>query len=262
MSGPAGEPLDDRRAAILAAVLVGAVVLVLGFGSGIGSVLSREAKSGSSSGGRDLGTVVQGGDVALGTSPGAAGGMHVVQPISSVTAGASDAMSMGTSTDLSGAASGATQTAGSATPTTLSVAPTASGSTTTTTAAAGTASVCPTGGVAYAALTPFLVHLDKAHLETSPGTQAAQALDVDQYVKTHTVLVEAILQPVVDTVLGALQALPPFWSHLDKAHLEESPGTQVAQALDVDQYVKTHTVLVENMLAPAMADVTGAGCGG
>jgi len=34
------------------------------------------------------------------------------------------------------------------------------------------------------------------------------------------------------------------------AHLEASPGQQVADIADLDQYVKTHTVMVENMLAP------------
>jgi hypothetical protein len=121
---------------------------------------------------------------------------------------------------------------------------------------------CSGGGLVESALTPFLVHLDKAHLEESPGQQADQALDVDQYVATHTVLVEQMLQPVVSSVLAALEGLPPFWTHVEKAHLEESPGQQADQALDVDQYVKTHTVLVEDMLTPTFAAVDGTGCGG
>jgi hypothetical protein len=54
-------------------------------------------------------------------------------------------------------------------------------------------------------------------------------------------------------------ALSPFWVHVQKAHLEESPGEQVGQALDVDQYVKTHTVMVEQMLTPSAASVVGSG---
>ena len=38
--------------------------------------------------------------------------------------------------------------------------------------------------------------------------------------------------------------------HVYAAHLETAPGQQVADALAVDQYVKTHTVLVENMIKP------------
>ena len=53
--------------------------------------------------------------------------------------------------------------------------------------------------------------------------------------------------------------LSPFWVHLDKAHLETSPGQQVAQALNLDQYVKTHTVLVEQMLAPLATAIVGGG---
>jgi plastocyanin len=51
--------------------------------------------------------------------------------------------------------------------------------------------------------------------------------------------------------------LDPFWTHFQAAHLETSPFTQVQEALDVDRYVQTHTVLVENMLAPTVGPVTG-----
>lgn len=107
-----------------------------------------------------------------------------------------------------------------------------------------------------------MIHLDKAHLETSPGQQVGQILSLDQYVKTHTVLVEAVLQPVVDTVLATLEALPPFWTHVQKGHLEASPAQQVHDITATDQYVKTHTVLVESMLDPVMTALTGTGCGG
>ena len=106
---------------------------------------------------------------------------------------------------------------------------------------------------------PFVVHFDKAHLETSPGQQAAQALNVDQYTKTHTVLFEMMLAPLFKMVEAAPQGLDPFVVHFDKAHLETSPGQQVEQALNVDQYAKTHTVLVEDMLAPSSDVVTGSG---
>jgi hypothetical protein len=53
--------------------------------------------------------------------------------------------------------------------------------------------------------------------------------------------------------------IDPFIVHFDKAHLETSPGQQASQASDVDQYTKTHTVLVEDMLAPTSNDLTGSG---
>ncbi len=97
---------------------------------------------------------------------------------------------------------------------------------------------------------PFWTHFEAAHLETSPGQQAADALALDQYVLTHTVLIENMLAPLLD--LSGPNVLAPFWAHVKAAHLETSPGQQAADALDLDQYVKTHTVMIEDMLAPAV----------
>jgi hypothetical protein len=109
-----------------------------------------------------------------------------------------------------------------------------------------TEATAPCGGL-FAAVDSFLQHLNAAHLETSPGQQVSDALDVDQYVKTHTVLVENMLKPLLG---GSTAALDTFLQHVYAAHLEASPGQQAADVLDVDQYVKTHTVMVENMLKP------------
>lgn len=49
----------------------------------------------------------------------------------------------------------------------------------------------------------------------------------------------------------------PFWTHLQQGHLDESPGQQVADILNTDRYVRTHTVLVEDMLTPTAATATG-----
>jgi plastocyanin len=110
----------------------------------------------------------------------------------------------------------------------------------TTTAAPATA-----GGSTVGA---FWDHFEAAHLETSVGQQAADALALDQYVLTHTVMVENMLAPILgggsDGTAGA------FWAHFQAGHLETSPGNQVAEALSLDQYVLTHTVLIENMLKP------------
>jgi hypothetical protein len=98
-----------------------------------------------------------------------------------------------------------------------------------------------------ASVDAFMQHMNAAHLETSPGQQVADALAVDQYVKTHTVLIENMLKPLLG---GASSALDAFLQHVYAAHLEASPGQQVADALAVDQYIKTHTVMVENMIKP------------
>ena len=223
---PTPQSIDDRRAAVMAAALVAAVVIVIGFGSGIGSVLSRNAAPTS----------------LFKVSPGA------VTPIQTAS-GVSDG----------GITSGVTKAApklGAAT-----------GSTKAVPAAHGAPAASPTGvstcagePLTTAMLTPFLVHFDKAHLEMSPGEQVAQAMNVDQYVKTHTVLIEAMYTPLVNFATIAPTALNPFVVHFDKAHLETSPGQQVSDATNVDQYTKTHTVLVENMLAPLETGLTAAGC--
>ncbi len=93
----------------------------------------------------------------------------------------------------------------------------------------------------------FMQHVYAAHLETSLGQQVTDALNLDQYLKTHLILVENMLKPL----LGGVQStLDTFLQHVYAAHLETSLGQQVTDALAIDQYVKTHTVLVENMLKP------------
>jgi plastocyanin len=99
----------------------------------------------------------------------------------------------------------------------------------------------------------FLQHFYAAHLEVSPLDQVVQALDIDPYTKTHTVLIGNMIAPLVS---GSEDALDAFLQHVYAGHLGESPTEQVADAADLDQYVKTHTVLIGNMLAP----LTGSGC--
>jgi plastocyanin len=54
-----------------------------------------------------------------------------------------------------------------------------------------------------ASVDAFLQHFYSAHLETSPGEQAAQALDFDQYVKTHTVMIENMVKPLVGSDMSS-----------------------------------------------------------
>ncbi|MFF7643777.1 plastocyanin/azurin family copper-binding protein [Streptomyces canus] len=48
--------------------------------------------------------------------------------------------------------------------------------------------------------------------------------------------------------------LLPILKHLYAAHLEESPGQQVQDALALDSYIKMHTVWIESILKPAVND--------
>lgn len=57
---------------------------------------------------------------------------------------------------------------------------------------------------------------------------------------------------VLDDTLGVLL------NHIDSAHLEESLGQQITDLLDVDSYVKMHTVWAEHLLAPTEDFLTGS----
>jgi hypothetical protein len=231
MNAPATQQVDDRRAAVMAVALVAAVVIVIGFGSGIGSVLSHNTSSA-------LPKVYK-------VSP------SIARPIQNAGL-----------VDVAGSSSVGTKL-GRKVGVTSSPTPSASlASDNMGTAPSGAVPVAPCSGemLTSAMLNPFFVHFDKAHLETSPGQQVSDATNVDQYTKTHTVLIEAMWTPLVSLLLGAPDALSPFVVHFDKAHLETSPGQQVSDATNVDQYTKTHTVLIENMLAPVFTGVTAAGC--
>ena len=125
----------------------------------------------------------------------------------------------------------------------------------------GPATSCTNEIVVNAMLDPFINHMYRAHLERSPGQQANDALNVNQYVLTHTVLLEDMVAPAIAAVQAALNGIVPFTNHMYRAHLERSPGQQVNDALNVNQYVTTHTVLAEDMTAPAVDSVEGSyGC--
>ncbi|WP_235921368.1 cupredoxin domain-containing protein [Lentzea tibetensis] len=110
----------------------------------------------------------------------------------------------------------------------------------------------PTSGdcVSKEALAPFVAHLKAAHLETSPLQQVNDVLAFDNYIKAHTVLLEQMLDPALGSSLPQ-DVLAPFIAHVKAAHLETSPVQQVNDALAFDNYIKAHTVLLEQMLDPA-----------
>lgn len=143
-------------------------------------------------------------------------------------------------------------------PTTTTPPPTTTAPPTTTTTMTMPTSTPGSGCVVKQALDPFIAHLKAAHLEESLGQQVNDALNLDQYIKTHTVLIENMLTPILngDADQSVKDVLTPLLAHLKAAHLDESLGQQVTDLLNVDQYVKTHTVLVESMLEPVFNQLT------
>lgn len=107
-------------------------------------------------------------------------------------------------------------------------------------------------------LSAFMAHVQSAHLERSPFDQVTDALAVDQYVLTHTVWLEQVLKPVYDGTADQVvkDTLAPVIAHIEAAHLERSPLQQVTDILAIDQYVLTHTVWLETVLAPAAEQLT------
>jgi plastocyanin len=123
--------------------------------------------------------------------------------------------------------------------------------------AATTSATCP-DSVVTAALTAFVAHLDVAHFQRSPLQQLGDILNTDQYVKTHTVLAQNMAQPLLDALPGILDtATLSFIQHLDVAHFQRSPLQQLGDILNTDQYVKTHTVLAQNMAQPLLDALPG-----
>jgi plastocyanin len=114
--------------------------------------------------------------------------------------------------------------------------------------AGGGRGTCLVSGI----LPPLIQHIDSAHLGESPGQQVQDLTNLNQYVLTHTTLIENMLNPATNgglvTVLNGI--LTPLVQHIDSAHLGESPGQQAQDLLNVNQYVLTHTTLIENMLGP------------
>jgi len=111
-----------------------------------------------------------------------------------------------------------------------------------------------TCAVSYA-LQTFLTHVDVAHLEESPGQQVNDILNINTYIGNHLALVENMLGPLTGGGLttAVSSALQTLLTHVNSAHLGESPGQQVNDILDVDSYIGNHLTLVEHMLSDSEA---------
>ena len=244
----------DRRNAIVSTVLVGTVVAVIGFGAGLSALFS------SGSGPESAAGATTAGPGQSGTTGGAAPASMSTDPAGASSSGTGYATGGGTGVLYSPAMlSGPTTTMGvggtSASP------PTSSSGGSSMNMGSGGAGTCSNEILVNAMLDPFITHFYRAHLERSPGQQASDLLNVNQYTLTHTVLLEDMIAPAVSAVQDSLNGVVPFTNHFYRAHLERSPGQQVNDLLNVNQYVTTHTVLAEDMTAPAVDSVEGTyGC--
>lgn len=108
-----------------------------------------------------------------------------------------------------------------------------------------------------ATATQILAHIKAAHLETSPGRQVMELLNVDSYTQMHTVWLEKVLTPLVDGGQPvAAKMTAAILAHVKAAHLETSPGQQIKDLLNVDSYVQMHLMWLETVLAPAVEQLT------
>lgn len=104
-------------------------------------------------------------------------------------------------------------------------------------------------------LQTLLTHVNVAHLGESPGQQVNDILNVDQYIGNHLALVENILGPLTNggltnAISGLLQTL---LTHVNVAHLDESPAQQANDILNINTYIGNHLALVANMLSSTEA---------
>ena len=279
----------ERRNAVVSTALVGTVVVVLGFGAGLGALFSGGSSTSASAappsgdgatagaatgaGGSSSGPAVHDAGPASSMSMGGASGSLAAPAVptsyysgSSATPAAGAAYSAPSPAPSSGgpSASGPApsgSSSGSMPSGSMPSGSMPSGSMPSGSMPSGSGSTCTNEIVVNAMLDPFISHVYRAHLERSPGQQANDLLNVNQYVLTHTVLLEDMLAPAIAAVQASLNGIVPFTNHMYRAHLERSPGQQVNDALNVNQYVTTHTVLAEDMTAPAVDSIEGSyGC--
>jgi len=106
------------------------------------------------------------------------------------------------------------------------------------------------------ALQTFLTHLNAAHLSESPAQQVQDILNLDNYLKMHMVLIENMLAPLTNGGLTDIISgdLTTIFTHIETAHLGESPTQQLQDILNTDQYLKMHMAWIESLVAPIAAE--------
>lgn len=211
----------DRREAAVAASLLAAVFVIIGYATGLGITTSSAASgatiSATAPGAPPINYVVPAGpDLAqVPAAPVPPATMSALVPAAAVPTGPS-APSATLTPHPGGAASRADATS--------------------------RASSCK--GLSAAEQT-VLQHVFAAHLSESPSQQLADILNADRYAKSHTVLVSSLLDSLIGGVTAAEDTL---LQHIYAGHLGESPSQQLADILNADRSVETHTALTSSML--------------
>ena len=116
-------------------------------------------------------------------------------------------------------------------------------------------------GLVAGSVTPIYGHIEKAHLERSPAQQVGDLQKTNDYVEVHTVWIEAFTAPARNGVVHIAGDTPkPFFGHIEHAHLQRSPGQQVSDLRDSDDYLLFHTVWAESLLQPTIGVIDGSPC--
>jgi hypothetical protein len=108
---------------------------------------------------------------------------------------------------------------------------------------------------------PMYAHFQKAHMERSPAQQVGDAQETDDYLLLHSVWIENFTAPARNGVVHIAGETPkPFFGHIEHAHLQRSPGQQVADLRATDDYLLLHTVWAQSLMQPTV-DVLDGSCG-
>jgi plastocyanin len=97
----------------------------------------------------------------------------------------------------------------------------------------------------------FLQHMDVAHWNRSPAGQASDIADLDSWLKSHEALFRMMLDPAVGKSGPAYTApvTGPFMQHMDAAHWNRSPGQQLEDIADFQNWAAAHAALIQAMIA-------------
>jgi hypothetical protein len=98
-------------------------------------------------------------------------------------------------------------------------------------------------------------------MERSPAQQVGDAQETDDYLLLHSVWIENFTAPARNGVVHIAGETPkPFFGHIEHAHLQRSPGQQVADLRATDDYLLLHTVWAQSLMQPTV-DVLDGSCG-
>ncbi|HEX3611386.1 MAG TPA: plastocyanin/azurin family copper-binding protein [Sporichthyaceae bacterium] len=97
----------------------------------------------------------------------------------------------------------------------------------------------------------FLQHMDVAHWNRSPAGQAKDIADLDTWLKSHEALFRMMFDPAVGKGSPAYSGpvTGPFMQHMDAAHWSRSPGQQLEDIGDFQNWAAAHAALLQAMLA-------------